>query len=147
MDYNFINNRVATGAAISSTKDVDALVAAGITHIINCRKEFDDKPLLVNHPQIGYLFNGVHDDGKKKLVSWFQPSIEFALAALAQPHNKVYAHCAAGINRGPSTAFAILRALGMNYDDAKAAIRRVRPKATVNYRHDADDAVKALGYD
>jgi hypothetical protein len=146
MDFNFVNNRVATGAAISSSTDVDVLVKAGVTHIIDCRAEFDDAGLLQGR-NIGYLYNGVWDDGKPKPVDWFQKSINFALAALVQPHNKVYAHCAAGVNRGPSTCYSILRALGMNQADAEATIRKARPQVGLYYKKDADAAITQLGYE
>lgn len=147
MDYNFVNHRLATGGAITDDNDVQGLIKAGITHIINCRAEFDDASLLAKYPQIQYLWNGVHDDGKPKPVDWFEKSITFALIALSQPGNKVYAHCFAGVNRGPSTAYAILRALGLNDVEAEGMIRVNRPIALIHYRKDADAAITALKYE
>jgi len=147
MNYNFITNRVATGGRIETVQDVQTLVDAGITHIIDCRAEFDDAPLLVNFPTIKYLWNGVNDDGKPKPVDWFQRSIEFALPALAAPGNKVYVHCAEGVNRGPSTTYAILRAQGLQFWAAELMIRFHRPIALMIYRHDADAAIVALKYE
>jgi protein-tyrosine phosphatase len=146
MDFNFVSTRVATGAAITDDKDVQALIKAGITHIIDCRAEFDDLSLLKGY-NITYLYNGVHDDGRPKPVSWFQHSIEFALEALLHPSNKIYAHCAAGVNRGPSTAYAILRALGLNSSQAESFIKAGRPIALIGYMKDADAAITALKYE
>src|SRR2546423_1161471 len=81
VDYNFVDNRLATGAALSGPDDVKAMVDAGITHVIDCRGEFDDAPLFAQFPQIHYLYNGTNDDGQPKSVEWFQKSIEFALQA------------------------------------------------------------------
>ncbi len=147
MDFNFVTNRVATGAGIFTDADVKKLIDAGVTHIIDCRAEFDDAPLLKNYPQITYLFNGVNDDGQPKPTSWFKKSIEFALAGLMQPTNKVYAHCAAGVNRGPSTAYAILRALGLTHLQAETVIKTARPIAGIAYKHDADLAITDLKYE
>jgi protein-tyrosine phosphatase len=145
MDYNFVTTRLATGGAIKDDKDVQELSKAGITHIIDCRLEYDDAPLLTT-TSISYLFNGVNDDGKPKLPDWFKKSIEFALEALSKPKNKVYAHCAAGVNRGPSTAFAILLAQGISPMEAERMIRQARPVVGLRYKHDAISAVKTLGY-
>jgi Fe-S cluster assembly protein SufB len=55
-------------------------------------------------------------------------------------------NCAAGINRGPSTAYSLMRALGWPAADAEAAIRAARPQVGLAYKGDADAAVAALGY-
>lgn len=156
-DYNFVLDHLATGAAINAPADVDQLVAAGITHVINCRAEFDDGPLFVNHPGIAYLWNPTQDDGQPKSVEWFQKSLAFAIPALAvvpslpvaSPpvmHPRVYAHCAAGVNRGPSTAYAIMIALGWPYDLAEQRMRQVRPQVGLAYKGDAQTALTAMGY-
>lgn len=145
-DFNFVTERLATGAAVSSDDDVIQLINAGVTHVIDCRNDFDDNALLAKHPQIAYLFNGTPDDLLPKPPDWFQRSIEFALPAFIKPGNKVYAHCAAGINRGPSTALAIMLALGLDEETAEALIRKARPQVMLAYKNDAVSAVKVLGY-
>ena len=144
-DFTFVTARLATGAAISSQADVDALVAAGITHCIDCRIEFDDTPLLAGSG-MAYLWNGTADDGTHKGTAWFASSLTFALPMFTLPHTKLYCHCAAGVNRGPSTAYACMQALGWSAADAEAAIRAARPQVGLAYKGDADAAVAALGY-
>jgi protein-tyrosine phosphatase len=144
-DFSFVTRRLATGAAISGPDDVQALLAAGITHCIDCRGEFDDSSLLATSG-MGYLWNGTADDGQPKPPAWFAASLAFALPALVIPRAKIYAHCAAGVNRGPSTAYAILRALGLDPAGAEAMIRAARPQVGLAYKNDADAAVTALGY-
>lgn len=146
-DFNFATRRVATGAAITSEADVQALITAGVTHVIDNRGEFDDMPLLATHPEITYIYNGVPDDGQPKPTSWFQKAIEFSLDALSHPKNKVYSHCAAGVNRGPSVCYAILRAQGLDQNTAETLIRNVRPQVGLAYKNDANRAVRELGYD
>lgn len=147
MDYDFVTTRLATGAAINNDEDVQILIKFGITHIINCRSEFDDAPLLLKHPQIKYLYNPTYDDGTHKSAEWFCKSIVFALEALGQSVNKVYVHCAAGINRGPSSAFAILRALGLSSTQSESFIKIARPMALIAYMNDANAAISLLKYE
>ena len=147
MDFNFVSTRLATGGAISNDADVKILLQSGITHIINCRLEFDDAQLLKTYPQIKYLYNGVDDDGKPKSIIWFKTSIDFALNALSSPLNKVYCHCAAGIDQGPSTAFVVLRALGLSSTQARDFIKSAKPIAQIGYLNDANAAIKALQYE
>src|SRR5438132_13324940 len=126
-DYDFITLRLATGAAIVTDRDVEQLVQDRITHIIDCRSEVDDRSLIKGYSQrkigktnprlkteLQYLYNGVPDDNKPKPPEWFGKSIDFALEAFSHHGTRVYVHCAAGVNRGPSTAFAILLALGLD---------------------------------
>ena len=144
-DFNFVTDRLATGGGVNSPADVQALLAAGITHVIDCRGEFDDGPLF-SKTGVSYIWNGVEDDGKPKTPDWFAKSLSFAMPALGQPKFKVYAHCAAGVNRGPSTCYAILRALGFTAQGAEAIIRAARPQVGLAYKHDADLAIPTLGY-
>jgi hypothetical protein len=148
VDFNFVTARLATGAAVSGPADIQALVAAGVTHIIDCRDDFSDAPLLAGDPAISYLWNGVADDGDPATHgdTWFGKSLGFALPALASPHNKVYCHCAAGVNRGPSTAFAIMLASGFTASDAESIIRAARPVVGLAYKTEAVTSVADLGY-
>jgi hypothetical protein len=147
-DFNFVTSRLATGSAINGPADVQALVAAGVTHIIDCRDDFNDAPLLAGAPAISYLWNGVPDDGNPATHgdAWFSKSLGFALPALSSPHNKVYCHCAAGVNRGPSTAFAIMLASGFTSSDAESIIRAARPVVGLAYKTEAIASVANLGY-
>jgi protein-tyrosine phosphatase len=56
----------------------------------------------------------------------------------------VLTHCAHGVNRGPSLAYAILRAQGWPRHDAYALLKERRPQVRVGYRDDADAALRAL---
>ena len=149
MNYNFITTRLATGSKINNVQDIQTLINNGITHIIDCAVDNDNKTLLINFPQITYLYNGTLDDGQPKPVSWFQQSLEFALPALALPHNKIYAHCDAGVNRGPSTIYAIMLAQGYNkfLVDALIKVGRIQTIVGLRYEDDADAAIKLLGYE
>lgn len=148
MTFNFINGQLATGSAINTEDDVRALLAVGVTHILNCAEEVLDLPLILPHKHLTYCKDGTLDDGyHPKPVSWFKKGLDFALPALKEQKNKLYSHCAAGRNRGPSMAYCILRAYThISAADAEAMIRKVRPEVTLAYIRDADLALKALGY-
>lgn len=147
-DWQFVTRRLATGAGIYSPQDVRDLQAKGVTHILDCRIEarISDR-MAEEFPEVGYFNNGCDDDGKPKSVEYFRRSIEYGLWVLSQPNTVLYVHCAAGINRGPSSAYAILRAQGLSPNQAWNLLKSTRPIVRCLYSSDADVAVKALGYD
>lgn len=146
-DFQFVTPRLATGATILTLADAEQLQAAGITAVINAG---DPTPEAGLYAQLGiaYLANLVPDDGNPSShgPGWFGASLSFALPILAQPHQRVYAHCNEGLNRGPSTALAILLALGFAPVAAVGLIRAVRPQVTLAYQSEAIAAIPALGY-
>jgi dual specificity phosphatase 3 len=143
VDLSWVNARLAVGAAIAAT-DVEALVAQGISHIVDCQAETDDTKIFIAHPAVNVLWDGVPDDGQPKPPDWFDRGIQFTLDALAKPRTKIYLHCAAGINRGPSMCAGVLMALGWASDEAASMIRAVRPQVGLAYIKDAERAVQAL---
>lgn len=149
-NFNFVTELLATGGGPVVAADIQTLVDYGITHIIDCRTLNDANLFGSAAPSLTYLYNPTADDGQPKPVDWFARSISFALPALTNLHShKVYVHCDAGVNRGPSTCYAILRAWTAMYsDDAKVLIRLHRPIDLVGLRYaaDADRALLTLGY-
>ena len=144
-DFDFVTDRIATGGMIWDEEDVAAMEAAGITHVVTAAIELEDDTWRVLAGRFAHLCNGVHDDGAWKSPDWFGRSIEFTLAALQDPDARVLLHCGAGINRGPSSAYAVLRALGHSPSDAYRLVTEARPIACVLYANDADEAIEALG--
>ncbi len=141
---NWVNNWLLVGGEIKSYEDVAFLRIAGITHIINAMRDNKEQPWMERY-KVKYLFNPTEDNGHTKPTAWFKPAIDFALKALEVPTNKIYVHCRGGSNRGPSLAYAILRARGFNECEAELAIRRVR-EVGLGYRLDAEKAIKELKY-
>ena len=110
------------------------------THILDNRIEWSDEAFVEAHaPKIDYFWNGQDDAGQSMPDEWFFDGVDFALEALQDPNAQVLAHCHMGINRGPSMAFAILLATGMEPVEALEAIRTARPIAAISYAHDALD--------
>ncbi len=112
-------------------------VTSGIDTIIDCRYEANDMDWVTEAaPQVEYLHLGVEDSGYWMPDEWFDEGTEFALDQIARDHT-VLAHCQAGINRGPSMAFAVLIAQGWDAIDALDHIRSVRQVAQIGYAEDA----------
>lgn len=143
MEFAQITQRLSTGGSIGPT-DMGFLLMQGITAIIDCVAGEDDRPIIT--AGINYLWNPTEDDGQHKPPAWFKASLDFALPLFADPRQRIYAHCHGGHNRGPSTAYALMRALGWTSAEALALIKAARPSATVAYAGDADQAIITLGY-
>ena len=142
---SYIGGRVWTGGDLPSELGGQAMLAglaeiqgAGITHVLDNRIEWSDEQFVRTHaPDLGFLWNGVNDAGQLMPDHWFDQGVGFALAALEDPDAQVLAHCHMGINRGPSMAYAILLATGMEPVAALTAIRQARPIAVIAYDGDA----------
>lgn len=99
----------------------------GITHVVNASFSHDPEDMI---RAVDYLYNPTNDDGDEKGAGYWMRTVIWAERALQDPEAKIYAHCAAGINRGPAHAYAILRGVfGYESDEAKKLIKQARPKA------------------
>ncbi len=130
VDYHFITSRLAVGGGIWTRENLEALMRAGITHIINTQAEFDDSALRHDgdgEPQILWL--AMDDDFQPKPARPFFQGAKFALAAWQAPEAKVFVHCASGIHRAPMVALALLRVLGYSRRDAIDLLLSRRPVA------------------
>lgn len=143
VDFDFVTDRIATGGGIWTAADVERLQKAGITHVICTASELAWRSEDVVAPRIPVLVNGRVDDGMPKDPDWFRRSILFAIDALQDPSAKVYAHCWSGKNRGPSTAYAIMRAIGYPPEVAEELIRKARPEVRLRYIPDVEEALEA----
>lgn len=143
-DWSWVESSVATGGMPATLADVDALVAEGITHVVNVATEDADAAsrLLGTDPRISYLWNPTPDDGRWKPVEWFDRTIDFVLPAI-ENGDRVLIHCHCGSNRGPSSAYAVLLAMGHAPATAEAMIRAARPQARLMYLEDAREALAA----
>jgi protein-tyrosine phosphatase len=142
-DFNFVTERIAVGAQISCKADVDQLVAAGITHVCDMRAEYDDT--LLADPRIVVLWLPEQDDGSPRPRDHVLNAVLFGMTGLSQKKNRVLYHCAAGVNRGPTACYALLRAFGIARDAAIQMIRSARPQVgffTVpNYVNSVEEAL------
>lgn len=147
---DFVTLRLATGRSVETREHVAELQAHGITHVIDVYDAQDHTDLLVAAKIIPIRPKPLMPDvpGTKLPVSWFADSLTFALCALVKPRAKVLAHCWGGSNRGPVTAYAILRAMGLSAEEAEKRVRIARPIAELRacYVADAEAALRELGY-
>ena len=142
-----VTDRIWTGGDLPSHLDDAAMLVdladyqrVGITHILDNRIECSDEAFVEAHaPRMTYWWNGQDDAGQAMPADWFYDGVDFALEALRDPDAQVLIHCHMGINRGPSMAFAVLLATGMEPVEALDAIRKARPIAAISYAHDALD--------
>jgi len=126
MDLTWVTPRIAVGGGIWTDANMAKAASAGVTHIIDMQLEFDDTPLAGPYG-IEVFWNQVDDDFQPKPAEVFQPGIEFALAALESPENKLLIHCAAGVHRAPMMALALLRAQGWDLQEAMELMEEKRP--------------------
>jgi len=142
MTFGAVTGRLFVGSRPRTLDDLKLLRAASISHILNvCETPDPDGWKSVGISAC--LLNAVPDDGTRKDAGWFRTSIRWAMALLAEPGWAIYVHCYDGVNRGPSTVYAILRAFGIEPANAKAMIIAARPIDLVGIRY-ADDAERAL---
>ncbi len=136
---NFVTDRLAVGGDLSPNfgvahQQIDELVDAGISHIVDLRSEWSDENLVHRWaPQLAYLHHRVDDAGQQIEADWFAGLVEWVTAALADPEAKVLLHCHMGVNRAPSAMLAVLLAQGMSLRPALDAIRQARPVAVIDY--------------
>jgi hypothetical protein len=142
-DFDFVTPSLATGGFVKDEVELAVLKAAGITHVVNTSSEVKDEGDLFKDSGIEYLWNPTFDNYLWKDAEWFNKTIAFAVPAILDG-GKAYVHCLEGVNRGPSSAYAVLRVLGHDGDEAFDLIKTARERAKVFYREDADRAVKEL---
>lgn len=145
-DFQFVLPRVAVGSAINDAIVFsDDLEKAGIFYIVDCQGEHDDSAFLVTRNMFT-CWCPTEDDGQPKPLEWWNKGIQWALENYARPHDSIYFHCAAGVNRGPSMCFGFMLALGFSPTVAEELIRKARPQVGLAYKADAILKVSALGY-
>lgn len=136
-DHHWVTDRIAVGGGVWTREHVLGLRDEGVTNVIDCRSEFDAETI--------YRDTGVElfrcrtdDDGRPKDSAWFARGVTYAQSVLQNPASKLLVHCSHGIQRGPSMAYAILRALGWTRAGAESEIRIARPIARIRYAKDAE---------
>ncbi|MCL1801325.1 MAG: dual specificity protein phosphatase family protein [Promicromonosporaceae bacterium] len=144
-DITWLTDDVATGGDFDynprvARAQLDDLIQQGVTLVIDTRIEDDDAAIWAQVPGVEYIHLPQDDyQGYHIASEHFDKAVELARAAIAAG-GKVFVHCHMGINRGPSTAYAILLDQGMGAAEAFDLIRARRPIAAVYY---AEDALRA----
>ncbi|HET8603483.1 MAG TPA: dual specificity protein phosphatase [Marmoricola sp.] len=140
---HFVTDRLLVGGDLDvfdadlAARQLAELVAAGVTHVVDCRFELDDTATWQQVPGVSYRRFPVDDAGQRIPAAWFEAGVDHVLDALGDDRSVVLTHCHMGVNRGPSLGFAVLLALGRDPVEAIDAIRAARPIANVYYAEDA----------
>ncbi len=156
MNWDWVyDSRLGVGQTPADKNDLDALLAAGVTDIIDCRAELDIAYLVKGTPfEHRYLYNGTLDwdplKPEHKPLEWFKAGIEFALPLL-RGDGKVYVFCHAGANRSATLAWTILRAYGLSRWKCFEELDTHRAIATpglleCGWWRDGETACSRLGY-
>ena len=140
----FVTDRVLVGGDLDSfdpdrgPAQLAELVDAGVTHILDTRREWSDEEYVSRHaPAVGYRHLGVDDDGGTLPDQWFDEATEWLDAVLAEPGARVLVHCHMGVNRSPSLVFGYLLHRGHGVREALDLIRGAWDVAVVDYADDA----------
>jgi protein-tyrosine phosphatase len=126
MDLTWVTEQVGLGGGIWNARNMEELVEAGVTHVLNMQIEFDDRPLAEPH-DVEVLWNPTDDDFLPKPAALLERGVDFALAALENPEARLFVHCAAGVHRAPMMTLAVLCAMNWKIDDAMELIETRRP--------------------
>ena len=114
----------------------DELIEAGVTHVVDCRIEWDDAKAWQGSG-VRYVRAPIDDAGQRVPPDWFEVMVVRVLEWLDDPRATVLTHCHMGVNRGPSLGFAVLLGLGHDPVEALRAIQEARPIAYAYYAEDA----------
>jgi protein-tyrosine phosphatase len=126
MDMTWVTERVALGGGIWNARNMEEIVQAGVTHVLDMQIEFDDRPLAEPYG-VRVLWNPTDDDFLPKPPELLKRGVDFALEALGDPEARVYIHCAAGVHRAPMMTLAVLCAMDLEIDAAMVLIETRRP--------------------
>lgn len=145
-DLSWVTDLVATGGDFAFLDDVmleqlNHLLDQNLALVIDCRQEADDAELWGITAETWKTPAYVHlptDDAE----GWVIPPEHFATAVTAatpvlDSGGRVFVHCHMGVNRGPSTAYAVLLSRGHGITEAFDLIRAARPIAGIAYAPDA----------
>ena len=143
-DITWLTDNLATGGdfdynAVIANAQLRDLLVQNVGVVIDTRIEDDDAAIWSKHPVEYHHIPEDDYQGNHIDPADFDRAVLIAHSALAEG-KKVFVHCHMGINRGPSTAFAILLDQGMAPAEAFDLIRAKRPIAAVYY---AEDALRA----
>jgi predicted protein tyrosine phosphatase len=134
----FISGDLDTSNRSRGEAQLREWVELGITDIIDVRDEWSDEEFVAsNAPHIRYHYFGTDDADNGQPDEWFNAGVRAALDTIPDRSRRIMVHCHMGVNRGPSMAFAILLATGVNPVEALEAIRESRPISGIIYAPDA----------
>lgn len=140
-NITWLMETLATGGDFSYSvtragAQLNDLMQQGVGCVIDCRMEADDFDTWMQ-TDVEYHWLPIDDiAGAHIPAGHFDRAVAIARRA-EREGRKVFVHCHMGINRGPSTAFAIMLDRGCDPIKAFDWIRSVRPQAGIAFAEDA----------
>lgn len=125
MRVYWVNKHLAFGSAITTWNDVDTLLNLGITHVINLRRNRNDKKIRV----FKFLWLRFRDDKKPRPKWFYRKALKFHHGARRHKGFKLLVMCHHGRSRSASLTFFLLRSSGISVFEAERRIRMARPNA------------------
>ncbi len=138
----FVADRLLVGGDLDlfdnekAVRQRDELLQAGVTHVVDCRIEWDDAAAW-RGTGATYTRAPIDDAGQRVPAAWFEAEVGRILGWLEDPDAVVLTHCHMGVNRGPSLGFAVLLGLGLEPVEALRSLQEARPVASAYYAEDA----------
>ncbi|KAF9977568.1 hypothetical protein BGZ75_010280 [Mortierella antarctica] len=139
----------------SSTRNLEELKNAGITHIVSLWDSSESKILKVHHPdQFRYLQLEISDAATQNLITLFPAVKRFMDQAILQENGKVLVNCMSGISRSPAFVVAyLMEATGLDYEMVYRYVQNKRFCMNPNpgFRHQLEEygpiytAVQSVG--
>jgi protein-tyrosine phosphatase len=138
LDLGIITDKLIIGSRPENEADIIQLVKLGITGVLNLQTDSDFSHLGINWSALWriHLLQGqeiqrvpIVDFNPAAIIEAIPEAVD-VLDGLARTHERVYLHCAAGINRSPSVGLAwLVMKKGMKVDDAMKLLLSRRPAA------------------
>lgn len=121
----WVRRNLAFGSAITTWRDVEILRERGISHVINLRKNRNDKKIK----EFDYLWLPFKDDKKERPKWFYRAALKFQRRAMRSKQSKLFVMCHHGRCRSASLTYFLLRSSGTTALAAEKRIRKVRPIA------------------
>lgn len=139
-----MHDRLWVGLSCRQPEHIEELSDAKITHWADHRRTRCSIEIL-ELLEVSYLWNPTQDDRASKPLSWYVMTLDFVRHALAGSGSRALVTCARGQHRGPSMAYAVLRAAyGLESMAAASAIALAWPAADLWYADDIDRKLDEL---
>jgi len=135
----FVTKRLAFGSTMTKWSDVERLQTMGITHVINLRRNVNDKKVR----QFKWLWLPFRDDKKPRPRWLYRKALKFYERAMDRQRTKVFVMCRLGICRSASLTYFLLRSDGKTELKARTLIRKARACAQISpaYRESGEKSM------
>jgi len=139
----WVRRNLAFGSAITTWRDVEILRERGISHVINLRKNRNDKKVK----EFEFLWLPFKDDKKERPKWFYRAALKFHRRTMRGKHSKLFVMCHHGRCRSASVTYFLMRASGTSALKAEKRIREVRPIAMLPraYRHSCERFLRKRG--